>query len=71
MQHDFPEVKTPWQKVFLKFGRSRAELARELGHHPSKLTKALNNHEGLINCRDQKLILKAAARLKVTLTGKS
>lgn len=53
---------TPWQKVHRKFGMSAAGLAKVLGRHRSKISRALNDDKGLINGRDQELILAAAAR---------
>lgn len=61
--------RTPWQKVHSKFGMSPAQLARELGFHRSKLSRALRDEKGLINGRDQELILNVAAKLNVTVTA--
>lgn len=59
---------TPWQKVHKKFGMSPAALAKELGRHRSKLSRALSDERGLINGDDQELILATAERLKVNIT---
>jgi len=55
--------------VFQKFGLSRSELARHLNRHRSKLSRALNDPEGLINGRDQKMIRALAKELKVSITA--
>lgn len=60
---------TPWQKVHAKFGLSSARLAHELGRHRSKISRALNDEKGLINGKDQEIILEAAKRLSVVVTS--
>lgn len=60
---------TPWQKVHAKFGRSAAGLAKVLGRHRSKISRALADEKGLINGRDQELILAAAAREGVEIAA--
>ena len=52
--------KTPWQKVHAKFGVNSAALAKMLGRHRSKISRALKDDKGLINGRDQELILSVA-----------
>lgn len=65
-----PELhQTPWQKVHAKFGLNPAQLAKVLGRHRSKLSRALRDEKGLINGNDQELILKAASRLSVNITS--
>jgi IS30 family transposase len=51
---------TPWQKVHKKFGMSSAALAKLLGRHRSKISRALKDDKGLISGRDQELIIEAA-----------
>lgn len=63
--HDY---RTPWQKVAAKFNMSPSELARTLGRHRSKLSRALRDSKGLINGKDQELILQVAARKGVNVT---
>lgn len=60
---------TPWQKVRQKFGLSPAQLAKELGRHRSKLSRALRDERGLINGNDQELIILVAERLGVNITS--
>ncbi|UNY40253.1 putative transcriptional regulator [Paracoccus phage vB_PmaP_KLEP18-1] len=60
---------TPWQRVFARFGITQAELAREIGMHRSNIWKNLRHPEGLINGRDQLLLMQAAKRRKVRLTA--
>lgn len=52
------EVSTPWRRVFERFEVSQTEFARMLGRHKSKVSRVLADPEGLINGRDQKLLLK-------------
>lgn len=63
-----PDRKTPWQRVHLKFGLSPSALAKLLNRHRSKLSRALNDEKGLINGRDQELILNLAKQHKVSIT---
>jgi hypothetical protein len=58
---------TPWQKVHAKFGISSSKLADEIGRHRSKISRALQDDQGLINGKDQVLLLAAAKRLNVEL----
>lgn len=61
--------ETPWQRVFAKFGMSRADFAKALGRHRSKLSRALKDEKGLINGSDQERIIDVAGRLKVNITA--
>jgi transcriptional regulator with XRE-family HTH domain len=61
------EAKTPWQRAFAKFGMTQAELAREMGRDRSKLSKAINEDDGLISALDQVKLLKVAKRCGVDL----
>lgn len=60
--------KTPWQKVHAKFGVNSAGLARMLGRHRSKISRALKCDKGLISGRDQELILSVAERERVEIS---
>jgi IS30 family transposase len=60
--------KTPWQKVHGKFGVNAAQLAKMLGRHRSKVSREIKNKKGLINGRDQELILAAAQAHGVNIT---
>lgn len=60
--------KTPWQKVFAKFGMaSQSQFARAIGRHRSKISRALRDEKGLISGRDQEHLLTVAAELKIGL----
>lgn len=59
---------TPWQKVHAKFGLNGAGLAKLLGRHRSKVSRALKDEKGLISGRDQELILTAAREAGVKVT---
>ncbi|OHV25110.1 hypothetical protein EOS93_25095 [Rhizobium sp. RMa-01] len=61
------QIMTPWQKVIAKFGLPPARLAAELQRHRSKISRAAKDDSGLINGRDQALLLQAAKRLGVPL----
>lgn len=52
--------KTPWQRVFERFGMTQAEFARAIGVDRSKVSIAVRDADGLINGCDQVRILKAA-----------
>lgn len=69
MNHVSPEPSTPWQKVHAKFGMSPAQFARALGRHRSKISRALRDEKGLINGRDQELIISVAESLNVGVTA--
>lgn len=60
--------KTPWQRVFAKFGLSQRALGKELGRDGAKINRAIKDQDGLINGRDQKRLLELANRLGVDLT---
>lgn len=60
---------TPWQKVQQKFGITPSALARLMGRHRSKLSRALADDAGLIAGRDQALLLRLAAENGVDLTS--
>lgn len=59
---------TPWQKVAAKLAPTPSALAAELKRHRSKVSRALRDERGLINGRDQLMLLLAARRLGVSLT---
>lgn len=67
MSEHLPEPTTPWRRVVARFGITPAALATELGRHRSKVTRAINDPEGLISGRDQRELKKVAERLGVTL----
>lgn len=62
------KAPTPWQKVAAKLALTPSELAAELKRHRSKISRALRDKRGLINGRDQLMLLLAARRLGVSLT---
>ena len=62
-----PVPNTPWRRVIARFGITPAALAAEMGRHRSKVTRAINDPEGLISGRDQKALKEVAQRLGVTL----
>lgn len=59
---------TPWQKVRSKFDLNASQLAKVLGRHRSKLSRALRDEKGLISGNDQELILKVASEHDVNIT---
>lgn len=61
------DPKTPWRKVHARFGMSSAQLARAIGRHRSKISRALKDEKGLINGTDQELILRTAKKLNVAI----
>lgn len=61
-------LMTPWQKVYAKFGLTSAGLAKLLGRHRSKISRAIRDEKGLINSVDMALILDAARRQGVEIT---
>ncbi|MFS8147972.1 hypothetical protein [Rhizobium sp. BR 249] len=69
MQKLGKDHKTPWRKVHEKIGLSPAELARVMGRHRSKISRALGNSEGLISGRDQLLLMKAARERGIELSA--
>lgn len=64
---DYPAVRTPWQKVHAKFGLSCSALAREIGRDRSKVSRHIKDDKGLIQGKDQELLIAAARRLNVDL----
>lgn len=60
-------AKTPWQRVFEKFGMTQAELARAISVDRSKISLALSDKDGLINPRDQVKLIKLSRRSGVNL----
>lgn len=64
------ETRTPWVRVFEKFGLSHRELARELGmKNASMITRRLSGeiNRGVIRGDDIEKIMSAAKRLKVDI----
>lgn len=59
---------TPWQRVHKKFGLTAAGLAKLIGRHRSKVSRALKDEHGLINGSDQELLIRAADSTGVDLT---
>lgn len=64
---DDQQPTTPWRKVYARFDMSQADFARTIGRDRSKISRVLADDEGLINGSDMKLILAAAALLKIKL----
>ncbi|RUM19294.1 hypothetical protein EFQ99_31495 [Rhizobium vallis] len=69
MQKLGKDHKTPWRKVHEKIGLSPAELARAMGRHRSKISRALGDGEGLISGRDQLLLMKVARERGIELSA--
>ena len=63
------EIKTPWQRVFAKFGMTQRELGKAIGRDGAKINRAIKSDEGLINGKDQKKLLELASRVGVDLTA--
>ena len=61
------ENKTPWQRVFAKFGLSQRELGDKLGGDGAKINRALKDEDGFINGRDQAKLIDLAVELGVDL----
>lgn len=59
--------QTPWQKVFAKFGLPQAQLAKGIGRHRSKVSRALKDDRGLINGSDQAKLMEFAKEAGVAL----
>lgn len=59
--------KTPWQRVFEKFGLSQRALGQKLGRDGAKINRAINDPDGLINGKDQKKLLEIASECGVDL----
>lgn len=64
---DQTAARTPWQRVHSKFGISSAALAREINRDRSKVSRHIQDDDGLISGRDQLALLEAAKRLGVDL----
>ncbi|WP_421930020.1 hypothetical protein [Nitratireductor rhodophyticola] len=62
------ECSTPWQRVYAKFGLTQSQLAKSLGRHKSKISRALKDEKGLISGRDQEALFSLAKSLKVNLS---
>lgn len=58
---------TPWQRVYAKFGLPQAQLAKGIGRHRSKLSRALRDERGLINGSDQAKLMEFAKEARVDL----
>ncbi|OWV77225.1 hypothetical protein ATY76_04615 [Rhizobium sp. R339] len=69
MQRLGKDGKTPWRKVHEKIGLSAAELARAMGRHRSKISRALGDDDGLISGRDQLLLMKVARERGIALSA--
>lgn len=63
------DAKTPWQRVFEKFGMSQRALGAAIGRDGAKINRAIKDPDGLINGRDQKRLLELAAERGVNLTA--
>lgn len=61
--------RTPWQRVFRKFGMSQRALGKEIGRDGAKINRAVHDPDGLINGRDQQKLLELASRLDINLTS--
>lgn len=61
------DSSTPWQRVFAKFGLPQAQLAKGIGRHRSKLSRALKDDRGLINGSDQARLMEFAKEAGVSL----
>lgn len=59
---------TPWQRVHAKFGLPQAQLAKGIGRHRSKVSRALKDDRGLINGTDQARLLEFAKEAGVKLS---
>ena len=66
--HPVEEKKTPWQKVFAKFGMSQRALGKELGRDGAKINRAIHDPDGLINGADQRRLFELAKRKNVHLS---
>lgn len=58
---------TPWQRVFAKFAMPQSRLARGIGRHRSKVSRALRCDHGLISGRDQAKLMEFAKEAGVQL----
>lgn len=59
--------QTPWQRVFSKFGLPQSQLARGIGRHRSKVSRAIRDERGLINGSDQAKLMDFAKERGVQL----
>ncbi len=59
--------ETPWQRVFAKFGMTQNALAIAAGWDRSKVSRALADPDGLINGKDQVVLLALGRSRGVTL----
>lgn len=58
---------TPWQRVHAKFGLPQSQLAKGIGRHRSKVSRALRDERGLINGTDQARLMEFAKAAGVAL----
>lgn len=61
------EHKTPWRRVFEKFGLSQRALGKALGGDGAKINRALKDDDGFINGKDQVKLLDLAEKLGVEI----
>ena len=61
------ETKTPWQRVFDKFGMSQNAMAIAAGWDRSKVSRALAHEHGFITGKDQAVLLKLGKERGVDL----
>lgn len=61
------DSQTPWQRVFAKFGLPQAQLAKGIGRHRSKVSRAIRDERGLINGSDQARLIEFAKERGVAL----
>lgn len=69
MTHLENHNKTPWQRVYAKFGLSQSDFAKAINRHRSKVSRVLKDDKGLINGRDQLQLIKVAQELNIDLTS--
>lgn len=63
------KAKTPWQKVYEKFGMTQNALAIGLGRHRSKISLALRDEKGVISGRDQEDLIRLAKEKGIDLSA--
>ncbi len=62
------EQNTPWRRVYAAFKpRNQFEFARMLNVDRSKISRVMSDDKGLINGRDQEMILIVAGQLSVKI----
>lgn len=61
------EHKTPWQKVFEKFGLSQRALGKAIESDGAKINRAVRDKDGFINGRDQEKLMALAKERGVDL----